>query len=108
MDIQKYLEKAIHLSPPFGHKSTDVGAGLVVRWGYPEPETGMTLIEGHRGDIDNGIDWALDNLRNYVEQLIEHVINDCIGTVQQNQAISDECKEAVARTIREHFEITIQ
>ncbi|SRR6266404_548161 len=104
---KKYTEKAIHLSEAFGHQNMDQVAALVIRLGYPEPEFGATLIEGRRGDTDNGVDWALNQLRDYVEQLIHHVAEDCISVIQQDEKTDGESRKRLAQAVRDHFEIIV-
>src|SRR5262245_31911793 len=107
MNIKKYINEAIDLHPAFGQKDMTQVAGLDVRWGFPEPGPSVTLIVGQRGNADNGIDVAYELLRDYVEQLISRVVEDCISSVQEEQTISDECKKSVARAIQDHFEIVV-
>jgi hypothetical protein len=107
LNPKKYIDKAIHLSPPFGQKDTNQAAALVVRFGYPEPATGVTLIEGRRGDTNNGIDWALSHLQDYVEQLIHDVAEDCVNVINQDQDSDEESRKRLIQRVRDHFEIIV-
>jgi len=108
MKPPEYAEKAISLSRvPFGDADTSQAASITLRSGYPEPGGGVVLISGPRGRKDGGIDWVLDNLRVFAEELIEDLVNDCIMVVNQSTRIPDESRDAVVRELREHFEIVV-
>jgi len=104
MNINEYVAKAIHLGEsempriPF-----DQAAALVVRYGFPEPQYGTNIIVAPRGHEFNGIDNALERLRDFTVSLIETVINDCISVVSEIGTISDDDRKKVIDTIRARY-----
>ena len=53
MKIREYVEKAIRLNPVVGSTGMNLVAALEVRSGFPEPQTGVMLFAGPRGNKDN-------------------------------------------------------
>ena len=107
MKIKEYVEKSVQLGVAIGQQSMDQVAGLVVRPKYPELKYGAPIIVGRRGNVSNSIDYALNMLRAHVERVIGYIIDDCISVVQQQESLSDDSREAVAKAIRDHFEIIV-
>jgi hypothetical protein len=106
MNTKDYVEKSVHLDVASGSQTTDDVASLVVLPGYPEPATtsGVTVIAARRGHDDNGIDWALDSLREHIERVIGYVVNDCICVVQQQGAVPEESRNVIAQALRDNFD----
>src|SRR5436309_14227829 len=108
MNLEDFANKAVTLEKvAFSNLPLDGAASLVVRWGFPTPETGMTLIAGRRGDTDNGIDWAADRLREYIVNLVESVVTDAITTIQESEGITEDERQKVVNVLRTHFGMTL-
>jgi hypothetical protein len=108
MNLEDFSNKAVTLEKvAFSNLTLDEAASLVVRWGFPTPETGMTLIAGRRGDTDNGIDWAADRLREYVVNLVESVVTDAIATLQESEELTEDEREKAVNALRTHFGMAV-
>ena len=108
MNLEEFANRAVVLNKiAYSNISIDEAAQLTVRWGFPTPGPGMALFANQRGDTNNGVDWAAKNLRNYIVNLIEDVVNDAIGAIQLSEHLNEDEKEKAIGTLRRHFDLAV-
>lgn len=109
MSPEEYAEKAIEITPLAYRQDVPIeeAADVIIRFGYPEPKTGVTIFAGKRGMTNYGIDWGVKYLRKGISELIEHVAEDCISVVNNLADVDDETKAVIAKAIRARFEIVV-
>jgi len=108
MKIRDYIEQAIQLDTiALGGVPLEQAGALVLRWGFPTPVYGAEIIASHRGDTNNGIDYAVYQVKNFTEQLIEGVVEECIRAIQQQPDLDDDARREAIAAIREQFEIVV-
>jgi hypothetical protein len=108
MNLEDYAEMPVQLHKvPFSKASIEEAAALSVRWGFPEPCAGVMLFANHRGDDNNGVDWAARKLREYVVQLIEDVVGESVAAVNNVEGLSKEDREKAVRAIRERLGLIV-
>lgn len=109
MNPEEYAAKAITIDPLMFDQSVDINeAGTVVlRFGYPQPGSGVALLAGPRGEVNGSIDFPADRLREWAAALIRNVAEDCISVVKQTDGIDGEAKLKLERAIQRHFEMLV-
>ncbi|MEN3335069.1 MAG: hypothetical protein V7641_4434 [Blastocatellia bacterium] len=106
MNLEEFANRAVILDKiDYSNINMDEAAQLVVRWGFPTPGPGMMLFANHRGDENNGVDWAAERLREYIVNLIENVVNDAIGAIQSSENLNDNERKKAIDALRVHFNL---
>ena len=108
MNLEEFARQAVTIEKaPFGNVDLDQAGALTLRWGFPTPMYGVMLFVNHRGDANNGVDWAADRLRNYLVELIQEVANESIAAVNDVEGLSQENREKIAQSIRKRLGVIV-
>lgn len=109
MNPLKYAKMAITVEPamptPWLRNTQGLFELVLHSQGYPTPERGgAILFYGPTGKVNGTLDGPAQQLKTFLAETIERVVEDCISVLHHTPLDEDVFTE-VSRAIRRHFEI---